>query len=145
MRLAFAALGIAAMAIICSGCGVASSEWLPARPPVVTVKMREYAFVYSPTIPRGEVVFNVENVGHDNHQLVVVPLSPDIPPILQQVRGTVRRPVNPLAGIPDILPGTSDCFEVFLQQGRYALMDLEYNSVGESDAALGMASEFQVH
>lgn len=117
---------------------------LPPTPPVVMVLMDEYEFSYDAQIPAGRVVFRFVNDGHLQHRPALLPLSDDVPPILEQVRGTNRRSAAPFAGTPDREPGAIGTFAVDLAPGqRYALICFARDPDGDSHAQLGMVSEFR--
>lgn len=106
--------------------------------------MRDFAFEYTRSIPAGRVVFRARNVGRLQHELALVPLSEDFPPIDVQLHGSVRRTVDAIAGIHGRDPGQSGTFAVDLVAGhRYALLCFFEAPDGESHAVKGMASEFR--
>lgn len=113
-------------------------------PPVLTVTLDEMSFGHSPNAPRGRVRMRMENVGRIDHRLVLAPLPEDFPPITQQLSGEERRPITPIAGIPDRAPGETGQFAVDLVPGRYALICFYVDPDGKSHADKGMASEFRV-
>ncbi len=131
-----------------SSCGLTSGGShgpIPRIPhAVVVVTMKEYRLDYERPVPGGRVVFRVVNAGRYVHRLSMLPLPEDFPPIDQQLRGRQRRVVAPLAGVPGLRPGSSDSFAVDLVPGqRYGVVDLSGNPNGQSNALLGMASEFR--
>ncbi|HUP69602.1 MAG TPA: hypothetical protein VM142_07265 [Acidimicrobiales bacterium] len=113
-------------------------------PPEITLTMTEYRFELSRPVPRGRVVFRVANRGRVPHRLVLVPLPADFPPIAEQIAGTDRRNVEPLAGIPDRPPGATGAFAVDLRPGRYALVCFIADVDGRTHAQKGMAEEFRL-
>lgn len=117
---------------------------LPAGPPTVTVTMREYGFDYPPEVPAGRVVFRVHNAGQEPHDLSLLPLGEEVPPIDQQLRGSTRRIIAPYAAIPPRPPAANGSFAVDLMPGRrYALICFLANPDGKQHALLGMSSEFR--
>lgn len=137
------ALGAAVMATSCQG-SPARAAPLPAPPAVVDVTMSEYRFEYPPVVPSGRVVFRVRNAGQVEHQLELLHLSEEFPPIDVQVRGSERRVVTPLAGVRNRRPGASGTFAVDLVPGRrYAIVCFVRDSDGEVHAVKGMNSEFR--
>jgi hypothetical protein len=118
---------------------------LPKPPTVVTVKMREYHFDYNSSIPAGPAVFNVVNTGRIPHQMSLIRLDEDVPPIDVQLHGPNRRIVTPFAGVPLRNPGQDGTFAVNLVQGqRYAVICfLSDPWDGQSHALKGMNSEFR--
>lgn len=142
-----AATGLAGVAVLCSCSGGGStrkSAPLPTGAPEVTVAMRDYAFDYNHAIPAGRVVFRARNVGHTNHQLLVVPLPEDLPPIDEQLHGSTRQSLIEFGGTRPREPGESGTFAVDLVAGqRYALLCLLADGDGPSHAIMGMNSEFR--
>lgn len=107
--------------------------------------MREYRFDYSPPAGGGPIVFRITNAGAVPHQLDLLPLAEDVPPLDVQLRGSERRVVNPFAGIGDRQPGQAGAFAVNLRPGvRYGLVCFLVEPDGRSHARSGMTSEFRV-
>ena len=123
-------------------CG--SSPPLFAGPAATTVIMRDFYFEYDPTISHGRVVFTVQNQGPSVHQVVLLPLPPGFPPIAQQLRSNVRRPLGTLFYSRPIASGASDRFAVDLLPGRYAMLSLTHDADGVPDDLKGMAVEIHV-
>lgn len=118
---------------------------LPGGPQVVDVEMTEYSFNYDTAISAGRVLFRVTNTGREAHSLAMIPLSDDIPPIDQQVRGSQRLAVRPFAGVTARDSGESTTFAVDLVPGvRYALLCFVTDSDRVSHLLRGMTSEFRV-
>ena len=138
---------VAAAIVLAGACSASSSDSsLAPAPPVVTVTLQEYRLDYDPEIPSGRVVFRLVNAGRIDHRPSLVPLTDDIPPIDQQVRGEQRAVISPFAGVPTREPGEVGMFAVDLEPGqRYAFVcfarDADDN---ESHALQGMTSEFRV-
>jgi uncharacterized cupredoxin-like copper-binding protein len=118
---------------------------LPPQPQTVNVIMREYSFDVQTSIKKGRAVFVVSNAGQLDHQLTLEKLPAGFPPILEQVRGNIRRSVPTVALMPEHGPGTTATFAVDLTPGRYALVCLTRDEDGVSHSAKGMATEFTVH
>lgn len=117
---------------------------LPPSPPVVVVGMHEYSFDFEPAIPSGRVVFRFQNEGRFNHRPILVPLSEDVPPIAEQIRGTERRASRPFAGVGTLEPGEQGTFAVDLVAGqRYGIVDFEQGPDEVVHALKGMAAEFR--
>lgn len=142
--------GVLALTIYAlAGCGHRSRPEaqvvLPPDPPTVQVRMVEYRLIYrSSAIPAGRVVFRVVNDGRVMHELTLLRLPRDLPPINKQLHGHKRRILPPFAGVPDLQPGQADTFAVDLTAGqRYALICFDIAPDGQSDALNGMASEFR--
>lgn len=133
----------AAVAVVTAGCSADAGAALPPVPPSVTVVMHEYRFDHGP-VPRGRVVFHVDNRGHVVHRMSLVPLPEDLPPIEEQLHGTDRRTLFTLAAVPDTQPGASGTVAVDLAPGRYAFICFLTDKDGQSHALKGMASEFRI-
>jgi hypothetical protein len=106
--------------------------------------MTEYQFEYPTVVPSGRVVFRVTNDGQELHNLVMVPLADDDPPIKAMLADEVRTVLTPFAGIRDQLPGAEATFAVDLvEDRRYAMLCILADAQQRSHAVLGMASEFR--
>lgn len=106
--------------------------------------MREYRFDHPPQAPRGRVVFRVRNSGALTHELILVQLAEDVPPIQEQIRSDARRAVDTIATLRNRPPGSNGTFAADLQPGRYAFICFIRDADGVSHAIKGMASEFRV-
>ncbi len=136
-----ASLTIAITACSAAGSGIRA---LPAPAPEVNVRLREYSIDYDHAVPAGRVVFRVQNDGSILHQVTLLPLPEDVPPIEVQIHGTDRRSIQPLADLHPRPPGTTGAFAADLVAGqRYALVDFLRDADGHSHAFKGMASEFR--
>lgn len=126
------------------GCSsAAGGRALPPPPPVVDVRMTEYQYAYVPEVPSGRVVFRARNDGRIDHEVLLLELTEEFPPIDDQLKGDVRRPVNPFAGVRR-RPGQSGAFAVDLVSGRrYALVCFIRDQQGQVHALRGMNSEFR--
>lgn len=117
---------------------------LPAGPEVVEVEMQDYRFVYDRPLGSGRALFKVRNVGTVDHDLTLFPLTDDIPPIDEQLRGSERRAVTPQARVKSRPPGTSTTFAADLAPGvRYALVCFVRDGEGQPHFVRGMSSEFR--
>lgn len=117
---------------------------LPAGPQVVEVEMSEYSFAHNGTIESGRALFRVTNRGRLPHNLSLVPLAEDIPPIDEQLRGGQRRAATPFAGIAALAPNATTTFAADLASGvRYAFICFLEDPDGTSHALRGMSSEFR--
>lgn len=106
--------------------------------------MTEYRFDYDSTVPAGRVIFKVRNTGRVAHSLSLLPLTDDIPPIDEQLRGSRRLGISPFAGVAARRPGASATFAVDLVPGaRYAVVCFLADSDRTLHALRGMASEFR--
>ncbi|HEX6539576.1 MAG TPA: hypothetical protein VF155_10385 [Candidatus Dormibacteraeota bacterium] len=127
-----------------ASCATPPTAGLPPSPPTVDVAMRDYWFDFNgSSIPRGRVVFQISNAGRQYHQLALIPLPADFPPIQAQLRGADRRVVQELVSSPPLQPGKRDTFAAYLTPGRWAFVDFFIGPEG-SHAAMGMGAEFRV-
>lgn len=139
--------GLALVSVIaltaCQG-SAAQHSVLPPGPQVVEVEMADYSFTYDPSIGPGRVLFRVRNTGTVPHSLTLLPLDEDIPPIDQQLRGSTRRAITPVAVIRSRQPGASTSFAADLAPGaRYAFVCFLDDADGTPHWAHGMTSEFR--
>lgn len=133
------------LALLTSSCGGGSANApLPPSPHVVAVHMREYAFGYDRSIAPGRTVFRVRNTGRLRHDLVLIPLPNDFPPIDVQLHSRTRRAIASVAHLPPVRPDRSGTFAVDLTPGRYAMVSFVAEGNRKSDALQGMSSEFRV-
>lgn len=136
----------AAVAVLGAGCASRPAP-LPPPPNMVAVKMVDYRFVFDPPRAAGRAVFSLTNAGRLDHNLTFVPLTEDVPPILDQLRGSVRRPVDPEVQVPAVHPGGRTSFAVDLRPGqRYALICFlrdRDDPPNLNHALRGMAAEFR--
>lgn len=118
----------------------------PARSPaVLDVTMTDNRFVYDgETLPRGRVVFRLVNEGRSDHEVVLLPLPEEFPPIEEQLRSDERRALETVAGPPAVDPGDNQTFAVDLTPGRYAMVCFVLDEDGVPHSLKGMASEFGV-
>lgn len=143
MRARRAWLLTASLVMASAACQPAEQVALPAGPQVVQVEMTDFSFRYDQPIAGGRVLFRVANTGRSNHSLSLIPLSDDIPPIDQQLRGAERRAVTPLAAIKARPPRTRTTVAVDLAPGvRYAIVCFVEDAHG-IHALRGMSSEFR--
>lgn len=132
----------AALAALVPACSAPAP--LPPAPATVALRMDEYAFELSATPKPGRVVVEVENAGELDHEVVLVILPEDVPPILEQLRSEERRTVATLAYLPPRPPGGRGSFALDLEPGRYALLCFIEDADGISHALKGMALELRV-
>lgn len=134
--------------VLLGGCAKqrAPAGFLPAGPTVVDVVEHDHGYTLARQgdIPVGRAVFRVSNRSALSHDLSLVALPEDVPPILDQLRSADRRAVATLARLPSRPPGTSDAFAVELAPGRYALLCFVVDGTGGTHASKGMAVEFRV-
>lgn len=118
--------------------------YLPSGPQIVQVAEHDHSYVLDRgEIPAGRAVFRVENRSRLAHDLTLVGLLEDMPPINEQLRSGNRRAVATLARLPSRPPGSSDALAVDLPPGRYALLCFEKDDTGQAHALLGMAVELR--
>lgn len=116
----------------------------PAPAPVVGVSMVDHRFELDRPVPAGRVVFQITNDGQSAHDLIMLPLAEDVPPIAEQLRGSERRLVQPYAGIYQRPPGDTGTFAVDLLPGqRYAMICVVVGEDGEPHWKKGMVVEFR--
>lgn len=106
--------------------------------------MREYAFAYTPPRRAGRIVFRARNAGTAHHELKLLVLPDDVPPIREQLRSPARRLVPSVATMLTRAPGRKGTFAVELEPGRYALVCFLPDADGVQHAHKGMASEFRL-
>jgi hypothetical protein len=109
----------------------------------VTVVQREYRFEVASMLPEGRVVIDLQNMGTLPHQLALVRLPPDVPPLAQQLRGGERRAISNIA-LMLRPPGSTRTFALDLTRGRYGMLCFLPAADGESHALKGMIAEFEV-
>jgi hypothetical protein len=110
----------------------------------VRITMREYRFDFDPQIPRGRVVFRVDNAGSIEHALTLIGLADDVPPLDEQLRSENRRGAPTFARVPSRPPGVRTKFAVDLAPGRYGLICFVVDPDGVMHGIKGMAAEFRV-
>lgn len=129
-------------AVACAACSPPAP--LPPAPEVVHLTLDDYAFELSGTPRAGRVVVEVSNDGDLEHEVVLVILPEDVPPILEQLRSEQRRTVPTLAYVPPRSPGERGSFAVDLEPGRYAFLCFVEDADGTSHALKGMALELRI-
>lgn len=135
-------MGAAALITLTACASGGSGETIgPAR---VDVVMRDYTFTWDGPIPAGRVVFRAGNAAEHEHQMTLLSLPDDLPPIETQLRGETRRLLPLIAKFPARSPGATGTFAVDLKPGRHALVCFLIDPDGVSHALKGMASEFRV-
>lgn len=115
-------------------------------PQQVDVTMTEYRFEYAPPSQPGRTVFQVRNVGAEDHVFGLYLLPDDLPPIDEQLKGDERRGVDSPLELPVAEPGEVQTVGVDLVEGqRYAILCfLGSTAENQTHAVLGMNSEFRV-
>lgn len=134
--------------VLFGGCAKepAPAGFLPAGPAIVDVVEHDYSYTLGRQgqLPAGRTVFRISNRSALDHDLSLVAVPEDVPPILDQLRSADRRAVATLARLPSRPRGTRDAFAVELTPGRYALLCFENDPDGQTHALKGMAVEFRV-
>jgi hypothetical protein len=134
--------GLSLLVLVASCGGGASSFPGPAR--TVDVGMREYGFVVQPTFKSGRTVLRVRNLGTLDHEMVLISLAPELPPIAEQLRSANRQVVPTVAVLHARPPGGTGTLAVDLDPGRYAFICFVKDADGSQHAQKGMATEFRV-
>lgn len=130
-----------------TGCSPAPVGGLPPSPPFVGISMREYAFEFRSPLPEGRVYFRVQNSGAVEHQLRLVRIPREMPPLAEQLSNpsSPRRVVETLTILPALGPGARTVFAADLQPGRYGFICfLEEPGGAPSHALRGMNADFDV-
>lgn len=107
--------------------------------------MHDYRFDFRPPTRPGRTVFVADNLGRQRHELFLIRLPDDLPPLAEQLRGTNRRIITPLAAVRTQDPGGTGTFAVDLDAGRYGLTCFIKDTESDQPHALkGMVSEFRI-
>lgn len=106
--------------------------------------MREYGFDFKPTFKSGRTVLRVHNRGALDHEMVLIYLAPELPPIADQLRSANRQVVPTVAVLHARPPGRSGMIAVDLDPGRYAFVCFVKDADGGQHAQKGMATELRV-
>lgn len=136
---------VAAMLLIAACSRGDASGPLPPQTPTIDVDLIEHDVRYDGPVPAGRVVFRVDNAGEQPHQLSLLSLAKDSPPIQEQLQDTSDQSPVLLAQVQLLGPGETGMFAAGLAGGqRYALVDLSGAPDDDTThAELGMAVEFQ--
>lgn len=140
------AMVLTATLVACTSSSPDRATQRPAPPPapVITVTMLDHRFELDRPVPPGRVVFRFDNAGQAPHNVVMIPLAEDLPPIEVQLRGSERRFVEPFAGFYDRDPGDSGSFAVDLgADQRYAMVCSLNAEDGQPHWMKGMVTEFR--
>lgn len=139
----FRVAAVAAAAMVLASCGPGRPP-LPPPPAFVEVTMDEYRFKHEGPVPTGRVVFGLRNVGNVDHELVLVPLPEDLPPLRDQIRSDDRLALGTLAHPPPLTAGDAATFAVQITPGRYGLVCFLEDPDGIPHFRKGMHSELVV-
>ena len=131
------------IALFLGGLLAACGATYPGQPATLDVTMTDYHFTTPSTVPAGRVVFDVVNRGAHLHELVLVPLPADFPPLNQQLHSNTRRALPTVAVLPQLAPGGIGTFAVDLAGGRYGIISFVQGSDGTVDALRGMNAEIR--
>lgn len=106
--------------------------------------MQDYAFEFDAPQQAGRVVFELTNDGDELHDVNLLPLPEDTPPIDEQLHGDQRRQVRNFAEVQPLQPGETGTFAVDLEPGRrYALICFQTDDGDRPHALQGMNAEFR--
>lgn len=143
-------VGSAALALVLVvssvSCVIGSSQagW-PRRPATLSVGMEDFAFALDRSaVPAGRIVFDVTNQGQEPHQLILLRLPEDGPPLARMLEGPGRTGLPPAAVLPPQRPGATRRAAYDLAPGRYGLICVLRGEDGEAHTSKGMHAEFQV-
>lgn len=135
------------VALAAAGCTLpwASPEHLPPSATTVRVGLDEYEFDVPQSVPAGRVVFEVVNHGDVAHELVLVGLPEDAPPV-EDLFGedADRRRFPTRMQLRAREPGQRGVFAMDLAPGRYGLMCFVEDEDGGQHVHKGMLAEFRV-
>lgn len=116
---------------------------LPPPTPTVEIDIVDDDVVAEGPVPAGRVVFRIENAGEDPHQLSLLLVAEDTPPIEEQLEDAPEQSPALVARVPLLRPGETSVFAVGLAaEQRYALVDLSQPPEGEPPAERGVVTEF---
>lgn len=135
-------VAVASAVLALSSCS--ETNTFPPAPHVVPVSMTEYRYGYEPPSSPGRIVFEARNVGRLDHELVLISVPEDIPPIDQQLRSDKRLVVPTVARLAPRGPGHRGTFAVDLEPGRYALVCFVKDADGAQHDKKGMSAEFTI-
>jgi len=117
---------------------------------VVDVITVEYGFAgIDATLPAGETEFTFTNNGEEPHEMTLIPLTDDAPPLEELIEGSEKEASKYFAGKPehtDAKPGEEGkSITVDLQPGVYAYVCFVQTKQSEKPHAfLGMRGTFEV-
>lgn len=144
LRITAFLLAVVALTSGCTSQRPPAGYYLPSGPAIVNVEERDNDYILDQSeVPAGRVVFRIANKGRLAHDLSLVALPQEVPPIKEQLRSANRRGVKTLAYIPSHRPGDSEAVAVDLAPGRYALLCFEKDGTGQTHALMGMATEIK--
>lgn len=136
------ARGVIGALAITAGCTPAAP--LPASPATVRVTMDEFRYGAPESFPAGRVVIRTRNAGDLNHDLVVIEIPQDLPPLGEQLQSDARRATTTVSILPPQKPGEQTAFALDLEPGRYGMLCFVPGDDGTPHALEGMHREFRV-
>lgn len=134
---------VLAVAAVMSSCQPEVQDFPPA-PQVVDVSMTEYEYLFDSPKGPGRIVFEVDNAGRLDHELVLVAVPEGLPPIDEQLRSDERVVVPTVARVAPRASGRRGTFAVDLGPGRYAVVCFVQDGDGDQHAQKGMSAEFTI-
>lgn len=118
---------------------------MPPPAPNVEVAVHDDALVFPEPVPTGRVVFRLHNRGNEPHQLTLLLLEDDSPPISERLQQEAGAAPSYIAQVPAVEPGETALFAADLAEGRrYALVDLSQRPDGTLRGRLGVARELRL-
>jgi hypothetical protein len=136
------------------GAGESASRPIPEGVPAVDLDLQEYAFNYNAAAIQaadGNFAFKVQNVGAENHEVLVVKIDSD-QSLLDLLQNSDPESEDLPEGVEfvqfggEFTPGSEGTviFQQPLDSGRYGLVCFLSSPQGVPHAFLGMISEFNV-
>ncbi|HVM34096.1 MAG TPA: hypothetical protein VM784_02005 [Actinomycetota bacterium] len=133
---------IVALGALVGGCTPEAP--LPRAPGSVTITMDEFRFVAPDSFPAGRVVLRTRNAGELKHDLVVIEIAEELPPLGEQLQSETRHATPTLAVLPTQKAGEEAAFALDLEPGRYGMVCFVPDDEGVPHALRGMHAEFTV-
>lgn len=140
-------LAVVLVGVLAVRCTVAQSDApVPDPVPTVEVAVADDDLAVQQSVPAGRVVLEIANTGDHPHQVVLVPMDIDWPPIHEELANDVERPMRIRARVGPLEPGETATIAVEVADGqRYALLGSSEAPSGKQYMNLGVASEFTAH
>jgi len=139
-------LGLVVVSVL-AACGGSEPDRpaAPPPPPEIGVRMEEYRYQPSQTVvPAGRMVFRLANQGEQFHQPLLAILPEDMPPLVEQLKGSERRSIGSLVNNPGMAPRVTSAIAVDLEEGqRYAFICVAKTAQEEDHSRMGMVWEFR--
>lgn len=135
---------LAPLLVLLGACTGATSDALPPKPRETSVTAHDYRFDFTGPVAPGRVVFRLTNRGSVAHNITLLPLSDDLPPLDAQLHGEHREIATPFGGVTRVFPGQTRAFAVDLVPGqRYGMICTLLDPEGRSHALRGQNAEFR--